>query len=63
MTVARLRPSSRAERGRLSMRRNHADASRADGSPGSWRPLGFGLCAASAALVLWAGVVLAGGGA
>lgn len=45
------------------MRRNHADASRADGSPGSWRPLGFGLCAASAALVLWAGVVLAGGGA
>lgn len=37
------------------------DASRARVSPGSWRPLGFGLCAVSAALVLWAGVVLAGG--
>lgn len=45
------------------MRRNHADASRADVLPGSWRWLGFGLCAVSAALVVWAGVVLAGGGA
>ena len=44
-------------------RRDRSDASRARVSPGSWRPLGFGLCAVSAALVLWAGVVLAGGGA
>lgn len=53
------------ERGRLSMqtRRNRPDASRARVSAGSWRPLGLGLCALSAALVLWTGVVLAGGGA
>lgn len=47
----------------MQMLRKAPDASRARVSPGSWRPLGFGLCALSAALVLWAGVVLAGGGA
>ncbi len=42
------------------MRRNHADASRADVLPGSWRWLGFGLCAVSAALVVLAGLMLVG---
>lgn len=44
------------------MRRNHADASRAHVLP-DLRWLGWLLCGLSAALVLWAGVVLVGGGA
>lgn len=50
------------ERGRLSMQmlRKAPDASRARVSAGSWRPLGLGLCALSAALVLRVGLLLAG---
>lgn len=44
----------------MQTRRNQPDASRARVSPGSWRPLGLGLCALSAALVLRVGLLLAG---